>query len=209
MTPAGAFFEDTWVIVNDGVYEPADDTFLLCANLDVHPTDYLLEVGTGCGLVAIVAAKAGAKVLSTDQSIQAVHNAQENVSLHHLTKQVEVRHGNYFEPIKPHEKFTVIAFNPPYLPSTKKDPAYDPAWSGGVTGREISKTFLAQSPQFLEKTGRLLLIHSSLANPQQTQAQLVQLFHHVRIKAEKTLFFERLLLFEASNPINPSKAKKL
>jgi len=209
MTPAGAFFEDIWVIVNDGVYEPAEDTFLLCRHLDIRPDEYFLEVGTGCGLVAVVAAKIGAKVIATDQSILAVQNAQENIALHNLTGQVEIRHGNFFDPIRADEKFTLIAFNPPYLPSTKQDPAFDAAWSGGVTGREISEGFLAQAPKFLEKTGRLLLIHSSLANHEQTQAHLQRLFHDVRVKAEKPLFFERLILFEAKNPINSSNAKKI
>ena len=209
MTPAGAFFEDIWVIVNEGVYEPAEDTFLLCSHLDIRPDEYFLEVGTGCGLVAVVAAKTGAKVVATDQSILAVQNAQQNIALHNLTGQVEIRHGNYFDPIRPDEKFTLIAFNPPYLPSTKEDPAFDAAWSGGVTGREISNAFLVQAPKYLENTGRLLLIHSSLADPDQTQAQLLALFHDVRVKAEKLVFFERLILFEAKNPINPLDAKKL
>ncbi|MFX0170044.1 MAG: HemK2/MTQ2 family protein methyltransferase [Candidatus Hodarchaeota archaeon] len=201
MTSAGAFFEDVWVIVKDGVYQPADDTFLLCAHLDVSPDDLVLEVGTGCGLVAIVAAKAGAKVVATDQSVLAVENARENISLHNLDFQIEVRQGSYFEPIRPNEKFSLIAFNPPYLPSTDQDPAFDLAWSGGVTGREVSNTFLTQSPNYLTKDGRLLLVHSSLANSQRTQAHLEKLFYHVCVKAEKALFFERLLLFEAKDPI--------
>jgi len=209
MTAAGAFFEDTWVIVNEGVYEPAEDTFLLCAHLDIRPDENFLEVGTGCGLVAVVAAKVGAKVVATDQSLLAVQNAQENISLHNLNDLIEIRQGSYFEPIKPDEKFTLIAFNPPYLPSTEEDRAFDPAWSGGATGRKVSDIFLAQAPGYLEKNGRLLLIHSSLANPEETQVHLQQLFHDVHIKAEKPLFFERLILFEAKNPVKTSKAKKI
>ena len=209
MTPAGAFFDNIWVIVNEGVYEPAEDTFLLCSHLEIRPNEYFLEVGTGCGLVAIVAARAGAKVVATDQSSLAIQNAQKNIALHNLSGRVEIRHGDYFDPIRADEKFTLIAFNPPYLPSTRQDPAFDAAWSGGATGREISDAFLAQAPKYLEKTGRLLLIHSSLASPEQTQAYLLQLFHDVRIKAEKPLFFERLILFEAKNPINSSNAKKI
>jgi hypothetical protein len=29
MSPSAAFYEDVWVVVDDGVYEPADDTFML------------------------------------------------------------------------------------------------------------------------------------------------------------------------------------
>ena len=209
MTSAGAFFEDTWVIVHEGVYEPAEDTFLLCAHLDIRPDEYFLEIGTGCGLVAVVAAKAGAKGVATDQSLLAVQNAQENINLHNLNDLVEIRHGNYFEPIKPDEKFTLIAFNPPYLPSSEDDSAFDPAWSGGATGREVSDAFLVQVPEYLEENGRLLLLHSSLANFEETQVHLQQLFHDVKITAERAFFFERLLLFEAKNPRKSSEAKKI
>ena len=92
MSPAAAFFEDIWVIVNDGVYEPAEDTFMLCANLETTPDDTVLELGTGCGLVAIVAARTGARVIATDQSPLAIQNAKSNVAFHNLQNQIRNQH---------------------------------------------------------------------------------------------------------------------
>lgn len=201
MTPAAAFFQDIWVIVHDGVYEPADDTFMLCDHLAIKPDERFLEIGTGCGLIAIVAAKAGAQVVAVDKSNQAVQNARENVTLHKLHHLIEVRQGNFFEPINPQEKFSLLAFNPPYLPSTKEDLAYDSAWSGGATGHEVTEEFLSQCTKHLVSAGRLLLIQSSLSLPTQTLAVLEDYFQIVRVKAEKPFFFERLFLFEAENPV--------
>jgi release factor glutamine methyltransferase len=209
MSPSAAFFEDLWVIVNDGVYEPAEDTFMLCANLETTPEDTVLELGTGCGLVAIVAAKTGARVIATDQSPLAIKNVQENVALHNLQSQIEIRQGSFFSPIKSDEKFSLIAFNPPYLPGTIEDAAYNRAWSGGKEGYEITEIFLSQCLKYLLPTGRLLLIQSTLSNPEKTRAYLEQHFHIVHIKAEKPFFFERLLLFEALNPISTPSSKKL
>jgi len=200
MSPSAAFYEDIWVIVDDGVYEPADDTFMLCANLDISPGEFMLELGTGCGLVAIVAARLGAQVIATDQSDIAVQNAKKNVALHKYEGLVQIRQGNLFEPIRPTEKFSLLAFNPPYLPSTKKDSAFDPAWSGGNKGYEITERFLAQCIPYLQGDGRLLLIQSSLSNPEHIQRQLEQLFFMVKVKEEKAFFFERLILFEAQTP---------
>ena len=197
MSPSAAFYEDIWVVVDDSVYEPADDTFMLCANLDISSEDKLLEIGTGCGLVAIVAAKAGANVIATDQSAKAIQNAKKNVALHKCEERVEIRQGNLFEPIQPEEKFSIIAFNPPYLPSSKGDPVFDPAWSGGNRGYEITEKFLEQSISHLQPDGRLLLIQSSLSDPDHIQLKLKQLFREVVVKEEKPFFFERLLLFEA------------
>ena len=200
MSPSAAFYEDVWVVVDDGVYEPADDTFMLCANLDITPGETFLEIGTGCGLVAIVAAKAGAQVIATDNSEAAVENAKKNVVLHKCANLIEIRQGDLFEPIRPEEKFSLLAFNPPYLPGTKEDPAFDPAWSGGNKGYEVTERFLEHCKPFLQMDGRLLLIQSSLSDPKHIRHRLQQLFHTVDVKEEKAFFFERLILFEARNP---------
>ncbi len=200
MSPSAAFFEDVWVVVDDGVYEPADDTFMLCANLDITSGETVLELGTGCGLVAIVAAKAGAQVIATDQSEVAVHNAQKNVSLHKCKARVEIRQGDLFEPIRSDEQFSLLVFNPPYLPGTKEDPAFDPAWSGGNRGYEVTERFLEQCNSHLQADGRLLLIQSSLSEPEHIQLQLERQFRKVTVKEKRAFFFERLLLFEAKTP---------
>lgn len=200
MSPAAAFYDDVWVVVDEGVYEPADDTFMLCANLEISPEERMLEIGTGCGLVAIVAAKAGAHVIATEQSKIAVQNAHKNVALHNCKTHVEIRQGNLWEPIRPGEKFSLIAFNPPYLPGTKEDPGFDSAWSGGNKGYEITEQFLAQCTPHLQENGRLLLIQSSLSDTERIQRRLEELFHSVKVKEEKAFFFERLLLFDAQTP---------
>ncbi len=200
MSPSAAFYEDIWVVVDDGVYEPADDTFMLCDNLGITPGETLLEIGTGCGLVAIVAAKAGGQVIATDQSEAAIQNAKKNVALHKYSNLIEIRQGNLFEPIRPNEKFSLLVFNPPYLPGTKEDPAFDPAWSGGNKGYEVTEKFLDHCNQFLQAKARLLLVQSSLSDPEHIKHQLEQLFHTVDVKEEKAFFFERLILFEAKIP---------
>lgn len=200
MSPAAAVFRDVWVVVRDGVYEPAEDSFLLCTHLDIKLGERMLEIGTGCGLVAIVAAKAGASVVATDLSPLAIQNSRENVAHHNLQEQVNLRLGYLFEPLHPEERFTLIAFNPPYLPGTKEDPDYDLAWSGGPNGRSIIEAFLIQCTQFLEDDGRLLITQSSLSHPNQTHRLLNRFFHKVLIKAEKKFFFEQLFLIEAIRP---------
>ncbi len=200
MSPSAAFFEDVWVVVDDGVYEPADDTFLLCANLEITSGERMLEIGTGCGLVAILAAKAGAQVVATDLSERAVQNARKNVVLHKYESVVEIRQGNLFAPIRPDEKFSLLVFNPPYLPSTKEDPGFDPAWSGGTKGYEVTDQFLSQCSSHLQANSRLLLVQSSLSRPGYIQNRLEELFHSVVVKETKNFFFERLILFEAKIP---------
>ncbi len=204
MAPVESSFSDVRVIVNDGVYEPADDTFLLCQYLDIIPGEKLLEIGCGCGLVSIIAAIKGATVVATDKSLAAVQNTQENARRANLLDKIDIRQGLLFEPIQREERFSVIAINPPYLPETREDPAYDGAWSGGPDGREVIDAFLAQCTEFLEKDGRVLIIQSSLSNPEKTHQILDTLFHYSTIKAEKRFFYENILLFEGRQPRRPT-----
>jgi release factor glutamine methyltransferase len=209
VSPASAFFQDIWVLVHDGVYEPAEDTFLLCEHLNVSPEDHVLELGCGCGLVAITAAKRGAHVVATDISPLAVQNAQENVEHHKLQTHVDIRLGSLFEPIRFNERFSVITFNPPYLPGTKGEPAFDPTWSGGADGRQITDAFLAECTRFLDAEGRVLLVQSSLSNPDRTRRVLQARFRECAVKAERAFFFEHLLLFEARCPRDRKRVKNL
>ena len=71
---------DDVVDVLPDVYEPADDSYLLleAACKEVRPTDTVLEVGTGCGLIAKVLAKRARCVIATDINPHAVVNARLN-----------------------------------------------------------------------------------------------------------------------------------
>ncbi|MFH1100744.1 MAG: HemK2/MTQ2 family protein methyltransferase [Methanobacteriota archaeon] len=153
------------------VYEPAEDTYQLLDAITIHPNDIVLELGTGCGLIALECARQGAHVICTDLNPHAVEVTQYNITQNqHLLKgSIEVRHGDLFNPIKKNEQFTLIIFNPPYLPlkrheHSKEDKWLDLATDGGITGLKTTKKFLTQVPKFLKKDGYAYFIFSSLAN---------------------------------------------
>ena len=50
-------FGDYVFDVYEDVYEPAEDTSLFAENIDVKEGELVLDVGTGCGLLGILAAK--------------------------------------------------------------------------------------------------------------------------------------------------------
>lgn len=204
MTPVELSFCDVKIVVHEGVYEPADDTFLLCQNLDITPSERLLEIGCGCGLVSIIAARKGAVVVATDKSNAAVQNTRENARRNNIFDRIDIRQGHLFEPIHKEERFSLIVINPPYLPGTREDPVYDEAWSGGPDGRDVIDAFLFQCTNYLEKEGRVLIIQSSLSNPEKTRHILDALFEILTIKAEKRFFYEQIFLFEACRPRQPS-----
>ena len=68
------------VLVLPDVYEPCDDTYLLvdAALNEVRPTDSVLEIGTGCGIIAKMVAERARYVIATDKNPRAVANAKLN-----------------------------------------------------------------------------------------------------------------------------------
>ena len=58
------------------VYEPAEDTFQLIESVEVKESDTVLEIGTGCGIVALECARIGAEVICSDLNPHAVKLAK-------------------------------------------------------------------------------------------------------------------------------------
>ena len=75
------FFGDYVFLVDENVYEPAEDSFLFAENLDVKEGERVLDVGTGCGILGIIAAKKAGEVVAVDVNPYAVRCAKENARL--------------------------------------------------------------------------------------------------------------------------------
>ncbi|NVM00865.1 MAG: tRNA (adenine(22)-N(1))-methyltransferase TrmK [Candidatus Helarchaeota archaeon] len=181
----------------DDIYLPSDDTFLLLDNLNVNRGDFVLDLGTGCGILGIIAAENAYKVILTDISPIAINCAEENVEINKLSDKIEIRTGNLFDPIKNDEKFDLILFNPPYLPISEKEKQkewLERAWDGGKNGREIIDKFLQQFEYYLKKNGRVQMIQTSLSNYEKTIDYLKKRDFATKIEAEKKFFFEKLVL---------------
>ncbi len=71
--------------IYENVYEPAEDSFLFAENLDVKPGASVLDVGTGSGLLAIVAAEKAVSVVAVDFNPYAIRCAKKNSVLNHLS----------------------------------------------------------------------------------------------------------------------------
>ena len=71
-------FENLIFDVCDEVYEPAEDTFLFAENLNVKKDEWVLDLGTGCGILGVLAAKIADFVLAVDLNPIAVSFAKQN-----------------------------------------------------------------------------------------------------------------------------------
>lgn len=204
------FYKDSTFLVYPEVYEPAEDTFLLADNLDVRRGELVLELGTGCGFLAILAAKAGANVVATDINPAALECARANAATNDVINDIEFRLGNLFEPVA-EERFNLVIFNPPYLPIEPMealDGPLDRAWEAGSDGRMVIDRFLREMPEHLKPKGRTIFVQSSLSDISKTLQTLETNGFQVDIIREKLSFEELFLLrCQASKSINLGREK--
>ena len=193
------FLGDCTFLVSNDVYKPAEDTFLLAENLAVEEDDVVLDMGTGCGILGVLAAKKAGEVVAVDVNPYAVQCARINAKLNRVVEKMDIRQGNLFEPLKEDEKFDVIIFNPPYLPSKADSQKtwIEKAWSGGPTGRNFIDKFISEAPNHLKKGGRIFLVQSSLSNIGETVRKLEEAGFRVNIIAEIQVAFERIVVVKA------------
>ena len=187
--------------IEEMVYEPSDDSFLLAENLNINPNDRVLEIGTGSGIVAMYASKLTDDVTATDINFNAIELAERNFKNNNINN-IKLLFGDLFEPIKSEldkkdQKFDVILFNTPYLPTEECEILEDNlnyAFDGGLDGRKVIDQFLKELKNYLNKGGRLQLIQSSLANVDETLLKLEEKGFKTEITASERFFFEEIVL---------------
>jgi release factor glutamine methyltransferase len=198
------FFADRKFIVKDGVYEPAEDTVLIADSLQLQPTDNVLDIGTGCGILAVLSAFQAEHVVAVDINPCAARCAKLNARLNCVSAKVEVIRGDLFEPLKDTASFDMILFNAPYLPTEKEKARewIDYAWSGGETGRQVIDRFVAQAPRHLKPDGRILLVQSTLSNNEKTLSELRKQGLESNVTRECKAGFETITLIQATKKEN-------
>src|SRR5512136_1641682 len=193
------FFGKYVFSVDETVYEPAEDSILFAENLRVKQRERVLDVGTGCGLLAIIAAERAAGVVGADINPYAIRCAKENAEFTNAHT-ISFIKGDLFSSLSDSAEFDLILFNAPYLPIDDNEPDSwtSRAWSGGHSGRETIDKFIAQSRFHLRKTGRILLLQSNIAGIEKTLRAFESFGMRAEIVAERSVpFFERLVLVQA------------
>jgi methylase of polypeptide subunit release factors len=117
-----------------------------------RPVDSALDLGTGCGVQAMHAARHARRVVATDISERALDFARFNAALN-LVDGIEFRLGSLFEPVAG-ETFDHIVSNPPFVitPRTEGVPSYEYR-DGGMVGDELVATVVAGVAEHLAPGG--------------------------------------------------------
>jgi predicted RNA methylase len=110
--------------------------------------DMALDVGTGTGYLALLAARHARHVVATDTNPRALNFAALNARLNELHS-VEFRQGSLFEPVADC-RFDLIVANPPFVISPKADYEYR---DSGQEGDALCEQLIRQAPAMLREGG--------------------------------------------------------
>lgn len=117
-----------------------------------------LDLGTGCGVVALHLALRGGRVIATDISERALMLAAANAQLNGLDHAIEFRQGSLFEPVAT-ERFDLILSNPPFVitPRAGDGPVYEYR-DGGLVGDALAAAVVEHGPAQLVPGGTMLCL---------------------------------------------------
>jgi release factor glutamine methyltransferase len=176
------------------VYQPAEDSRLLAETAieqgGVGPGDLVVDVGTGSGYVAArLREETGARVVGLDINPEACQQAR--------AAGVSAVRADLLDPVC--GPVDLVVCNPPYLPTPPEqewDDWMEQALSGGADGRATVDRVLGTVGRVLASDGRLLLLVSSLTDPEAVRATAADAGLDSEVLAEESHPFERLLVFE-------------
>jgi release factor glutamine methyltransferase len=117
------------------------------------------DVGTGSGILALAAARAGANVVALDINPMAVNAAADNARSNGLGDRVTALRSDLMSAVGPSSQFDVIISNPPFFSGEPRDMA-DRAWVAGPGYRDIASLF-EQARQRLKPSGTMYVLLSS------------------------------------------------
>jgi methylase of polypeptide subunit release factors len=153
------------------------------------------DVGTGSGILALAAARAGAAhVTAVDVNPKAALTAAENARANGHGDSFVAVCSNLLSALAPVALFDVIISSPPSFPGEPRDIA-DRAWHAGPNYRDVVPLF-DQARERLAPGGRVYFLVSSDSDLDLFSALIVRARFHARLVAERSIFIESLIIYE-------------
>jgi len=122
---------------------------LTLANVTIRrPSRLTLDLGTGCGIQAFLAAPHSDRVLAVDRNPRAVGLTEFNAQLNGFAN-IDCMGGDLFEPANAHE-FDLVISNPPFVISPEARYIYR---DSGLHGDQICQRIVREVPRHLSDGG--------------------------------------------------------
>jgi len=153
------------------------------------------DVGTGSGILALAAVRAGAAhVMAIDVNPNAALAAAENARSNGHGECFVAVCSNLLSALAPVALFDVIISSPPSFPGEPRDIA-DRAWHAGPGYRDVVPLF-DQARERLAPGGRVYLLVSSDSDLDLFRALIVRARFRARLVAGRSIVIESLIIYE-------------
>ena len=155
----------------------------------------VVDVGTGSGILALAAARAGAaSVVALDINPNAARSASDNAQANGLGERVTAVCSNLLSALAPRPTFDVILSSPPSFPGEPLDLA-DRAWHAGPHYRDIAALF-EQARERLAPGGRCYVLLSSDSDLEYLGELIERARFRARVVDERSILVESFILYE-------------
>ncbi len=134
-----------------------------------RPAESTLDLGCGCGIQSLLAARFSNKVIATDINPRALALTRLNAELNDIHN-IETRQGSYFEPVKD-QYFDLIVANLPYVITPEKRLIYRTVDQPGDTG---TRELLKEIPSHLNEGGFAQVLINWIHNKDQDPSEPIQ-----------------------------------
>jgi precorrin-6B methylase 2 len=173
------------LLLTPGVFTPTHTSIVMAEALEITPSDVVIDIGCGCGVLGLVAANLGAaRAFGCDVSAEAVRVATENARRLGLQDVTEFRAGNLFEPVADIEADVIIG-DISGIPDVLA--ALTGWFPGGPTGAELPVAMLTEMGPRLRPGGRMYLPTGTL----QAEARILEAARQLFGPENLTLVAER------------------
>jgi methylase of polypeptide subunit release factors len=152
------------------------------------------DVGTGSGILALAAGRAGAATVTTiDVNPHAALSASENARANGFDNRVSTICSDLLSALAPSELFDVIITSPPSFPGEPRDLA-DRAWHAGPGYRDIALPF-DQARERLAPGGRVYVLLSSHSDLDLFSTLIARARFRARLAAERRFLVESFIIY--------------
>lgn len=137
------------------VFPPRGDTALLIQNLTIPDGAAVLDVGTGTGVLAVMACQMGAsRCIALDINPAAVRNAEANRTHLGLAERLDIRLSDGLAELRNDERFDLVIANLPGRAAPASDHVEAAQWDEGFA---THRHFFAGIGAHLEPGGRIVM----------------------------------------------------
>lgn len=143
-----------------GTFRPSTISTMVAETMEIHEDDVVIDMGCGSGILSIIAAKLGARMVhGVDAEQSTVEIATANAANHGVSERTAFYQGDMFQPLPVGTEANVVIGDVSGIPDQFAAASgwFPSGLSGGPSGSELPVRMIHEARRFLARGGKLFL----------------------------------------------------